>query len=116
MIGILDVGLVVPAAVAVGIGLRRGAPWAREAAYVVIGWFALVPAAVAAMAITMQVNGDPNATSGATVLFSVAAIVLTVGAVILYRLLFQTAPPPAQPDNEHISGSSPLDGRTISTP
>ena len=60
----------------------------------------------------MEVNGDPNATTGATVLFSVAAIVLTVGAVILYRPLCQTGPPPAQPDNEHISGSSPLDGRT----
>ncbi|MCH8899512.1 MAG: hypothetical protein IH942_03330 [Acidobacteria bacterium] len=109
MIGIIDVGLVVPAAVAAGIGLRRGAPWAREAAYVVIGWFALVPAAVAAMAITMQVNGNPNATTGATVLFGVAAIVLTVGAVILYRPLFQ----PRRPRHSQITNTSPARVRSM---
>ena len=54
-----------------------------------IGWFALVPAAVAAMAITMQLNDDPNATGGATALFVAAAMVFTVGAVVLYLPLFR---------------------------
>lgn len=89
LIGLLDVGLVVPAALAAGIGLRRGARWARKAAFAVIGWFALVPAAVAAMAITMQLNDDPNATGGATALFVAAAMVFTVGAVVLYLPLFR---------------------------
>ncbi|MEZ5175528.1 MAG: hypothetical protein R2823_04910 [Acidimicrobiia bacterium] len=88
LIGVLDLGVVVPAAVVAGIGLRRNASWARTAAYAVTGWFALVPASVAAMAITMQVNDDPNATTGATVLFSVAAVIFTVGAALLYRPLF----------------------------
>ncbi|MEZ5238321.1 MAG: hypothetical protein R2716_05045 [Microthrixaceae bacterium] len=88
LIGVLDLGLVVPAAVAAGIALRRGVAWAREASYAVIGWFALVPAAVAAMAITMEVNDDPNATTAATALFATAAVVFTVGAAALYVPMF----------------------------
>jgi len=88
LIGLLDLGVVVPAAVAAGIGLRLHAPWARTAAYAVIGWLALVPAAVAAMAITMQINDDSNATSGATAMFVVAAAVFTLGAASLYRPMF----------------------------
>jgi hypothetical protein len=85
LIGILDLGIVVPAAAAAAIALLRGTPRARIAAFTVIGWFALVPASVAAMAIAMEVNGDPNADSGITILFSVAAVVFTAGAAILFR-------------------------------
>lgn len=88
LIGILDLGLVVPAAVAGGIALLRGTEWARTAAYAVIGWFTLVPASVAAMAITMQVNGDPNADTAAVVIFGTAAVVFTLGAAVLYRPMF----------------------------
>ena len=88
LIGTLDLGLVVPAAVAAAIGLRIAARWARTASYAVIGWFTLVPASVAAMSITMQINGDPNANNSATVLFIVAGVVFTAGAVALYRSLF----------------------------
>ncbi len=90
LIGFLDLGVVVPAAVAAAVGLRRHRPWARTAAYAVIGWFALVPAAVAAMAIVMQVNDDPDATTGATVMFVVAAVVFTAAAAQLYRPVFGT--------------------------
>ena len=88
LIGILDLGLVVPAAVAAGVGLWGGAAWGRKAGYAVMGWFALVPAAVAAMAITMQLRGDPNAETATTVLFVVAASVFTFGAGLLYRPMF----------------------------
>ncbi len=102
LIGLLDLGLVVPAAVATGIALRRQRSWARTAAYAVIGWFALVPAAVAAMAVVMEVRDDPNATTGATVLFVVAATVFTLGAAWLYRPMFSSAstggPRPARID------------------
>jgi hypothetical protein len=91
LIGILDLGLVVPAAITGGIALRRGAEWSRTAAYAVIGWFALVPASVAAMAITMQVNDDPNAESAAVAIFTVAAAVFTLGAALLYRPMFEPA-------------------------
>lgn len=89
LIGMLDLGVVTPAGIAAGIALRRGATWARKAAYAVIGWFALVPAAVAAIAIVMQINDDAFASIGLTALFSIAAIVFTAGAVLLYRPMFE---------------------------
>lgn len=89
LIGFLDLGVVVPAAVVAAVGLRLHRDWARVLAYTVIGWFSLVPAAVAAMAVVMQVEGDPNASSGATALFCVAATVFTVGAAGLYRPMFR---------------------------
>ncbi|MCC6340156.1 MAG: hypothetical protein IT197_09305 [Acidimicrobiia bacterium] len=88
LVGLLDMGLIVPAAIATAAGLRRGLGWARRAGYAVIGWFSLVPASVAAMAVTMQVNGDPLATTSETVVTVVAALAFTAGAAALYRPLF----------------------------
>jgi hypothetical protein len=89
----LDLGVVTPAALAAAIGLRRGATWARTAAYAVIGWFSLVPISVFAMNVVMRVNDDPLVTTADTVVFGVAALVLTAGAVVLYRPLFAPDPP-----------------------
>ena len=89
LIGTLDLGLVVPAALAAAIGLRVGARWGRTAAYALIGWFALVPASVAAMSITMQINNDPNADPVMTALFLTAAFAFSAGALLLYRPLFR---------------------------
>ncbi|MGD9750928.1 MAG: hypothetical protein AB7W59_08030 [Acidimicrobiia bacterium] len=97
LIGVLDLGIIVPAATATAIALRRHHLWARTAAYAVIGWFALVPAAVAAMAIVMTINDDPNASTPATVTFVVAAAVFTVGAPALYRPILQPASRSQQP-------------------
>jgi hypothetical protein len=88
LVGFLDLGIIVPAALATTIGLRRGTSWARKAAYTVIGWFALVPASVAAMAITMQINDDPLATTANTIAMTAAALVFLPIAVLLYRPLF----------------------------
>lgn len=95
LIGFLDLGLVTVAAVSAGVGLRIGARWAREAAYAVIGWFALVPAAVAAMAIAMYANDDPASSPGAVWFFTIAGLVFTAGAALLYRPLFRREPRPA---------------------
>ena len=92
LIGVLDLGVIVPATITAAVGLRKHTTWARTASYAVIGWFALVPAAVAAMAVVMQINDDPNATTGATVMFVVAAIVFTIGALLLYRPMFRDGP------------------------
>jgi hypothetical protein len=91
-VGFLDLGMVVPAAIATTVALRRGAAWGRKAAYAVIGWFSLVPASVAAMAITMQINDDPLATTSNTVTMTVAALVFLPVAVLLYRPLFTQRP------------------------
>lgn len=88
LIAFLDLGVVTPAALAAATGLRAGTPWARTAAYAVIGWFALVPMSVAAMNVSMRAHDDPLVTTADTVLFGVAAVVFTAAAAWLYRPLF----------------------------
>jgi hypothetical protein len=84
-IAMLDLGVFLPATVAACVGLVRGTPWAHKALYTVVGWFALVGPAVAAMAITMYVNDDPNA-SGANVAFMTAlGLVFALVALFLFR-------------------------------
>jgi hypothetical protein len=87
VIAVLDLGLVVPAAVAVALALLRGAAWARRATYALIGWFATVPVSVAAMAITMVVRDDPEADGTAALGFTAVALVFLVVAALLYRPL-----------------------------
>ncbi|WP_255198473.1 hypothetical protein [Halorarius litoreus] len=84
---LLDLGVVLPVTVAVAVGLRRGAPWARTALYGVVGWYVLVPISVATMGVAMVVNGDPNAAVGRVVMFAVAALLFTAFAVYAYRPL-----------------------------
>lgn len=86
---LLDLGVVVPATIAVAIGVLRGAPWGTRAIYAVVGWFALVPSSVAAMAIVMLVNGDPRAAAGQAAMLSVAAIAFAGVAIHLYAPLFR---------------------------
>ena len=88
LVAFLDLAVVAPAAITAAVGLRRGAPWSRTAAYAVIGWFSLVPISVAAMNITMRINDDPLVTTLDSVLFGIAAAVFTLGAALLYRPLF----------------------------
>lgn len=83
LVATLDLGLVVPACVAVAIALLRRASWARLAAYALIGWFSLVPASVAAMAITMLLRDDPLGSVTTAVVMTSAGVVLTVAAVVL---------------------------------
>jgi hypothetical protein len=85
LIGILDLGLVVPAAIVAAVGLRLHADWGRLLSYGVVAWFALVPAAVAAMAVTMVLRSDPAASTAMAVFFVAAALAFTAGAVALYR-------------------------------
>jgi hypothetical protein len=88
-IAMLDLGIFLPATIAACVGLVRGAPWARKALYAVVGWFGLVGPAVAAMAITMYVNDDPNA-SGGNVAFMIAlGLASVMFALVLFRPLFR---------------------------
>ena len=93
IIAFLDLAIVTPAAVAVGVGMLRGVAWGRKGLYAIAGWFALVPPSVAAMAITMVVNDDPLASEAGAIMFAVAAVVLALVALRLYWPLFQTAAP-----------------------
>ena len=44
------------------------------------------------MAVVMQIEDDPNASTGATGVFVLAAIAFTVGAASLYRPMLHTRP------------------------
>jgi hypothetical protein len=85
---LLDVGIVLPATIAVGVGLLAEAGWAHKAMYVVIGWWALVPPSVAAMALAMIARDDPYANAGQAVVFVLGALVFAAFAVGLFRPLF----------------------------
>ena len=88
VVKLMDLGIVVPTLTAVGVGLLRGADWAHKAAYGALGWFALLGSSVAAMAVVMQVNGDPAASAVNTIAFGFFALVgLTVAVRLLRPLL-----------------------------
>lgn len=84
---LLDLGVVLPASVATVRGLRLGRSWAGTALHALVGWFALVPPSVLAMAITKHVQDDPLASVADTAMFGVATAAYLVAAVLLYRPL-----------------------------
>ena len=87
LVKFMDLGLVTPAAVTVGIGMLSGRSWARRPAYAIVGGYALLGMSVAAMAVTMFLSGDPDGSLGLT-LGSITAAALLVGvAGALYRPL-----------------------------
>jgi len=90
-IATLDLGVFLPATVAACIGLFRGELWAQKLTYAVVGWYGLVGVAVAAMAITMDVNDDPNASGGNTVLMVTLGVAFALLAFAVYRPLARRA-------------------------
>ena len=57
----MDLGLIVPLALATGAGLLRGSRAALKAAYALSGGLTLLGALVTAMAVVMQASDDPSA-------------------------------------------------------
>lgn len=88
LVKFMDLGLVVPALVAIGIGVLRSFDWAAKAKYAAVGWVALLGSSVAGMAIVMQMTADPAATVANTIAFSLFALVGLATAVVIYRPLF----------------------------
>ena len=86
---LLDLGVVVPATVAAGVALLRGTPGGDRAPYAVLGWFALVPPSVAAMAVVMLVRDDPYASLATTALLTVASVVFAGATVAMFRPLLR---------------------------
>jgi hypothetical protein len=78
---LLDLGVVVPCTIGAALLVMVGAASAQRACYAVIGWFALVPPSVAAMAAVMWVRDDPHASMPTLVMLAAAAAVF--GAVAL---------------------------------
>lgn len=86
----MDLGLVVPALLAVGWGTLRGSHGATKGKYAAVGWMAMLGTAVAGMAIVMQATGDPAATTANTIVFTVFAVVGLNIALLVFRPLFAT--------------------------
>ena len=84
-----DLGIVVPAALTVGIGLLRRQVWARKPAYAILGAYVLIGWSVAGMGWSMVISGDPDASVAMVVSVSGIACAGAVFAYFLYRPLFR---------------------------
>ncbi|GAA2688022.1 hypothetical protein [Actinoplanes palleronii] len=105
LVKFMDLGIVVPAAITVGIGTLRHRPWARRPMYAMLGAYTLIGASVTGMAITMAVRHDPDAS--ATVVVGATVMVTALAAVTgyLYRPLLRRAPsPPAASSRRRPAG------------
>ena len=88
---LLDLGFIVPITIATGVGLLIRQPLATKALYGVVGWFALMPPSVAAMAIVKVVRDDPVADAGDTVVILAVSFIFAAVAIWLYAPLFRRA-------------------------
>lgn len=88
---LLDLGIVVPCTIAAGVALIRGADVGQRALYAVVGWFALVPPSVAAMALVMWLRGDPHASISTVAMLGVAALAFAAIAWHTVRPLLGSA-------------------------
>lgn len=86
-----DLGIVVPAALTVGIGLLRHQPWARKPAYAILGGYVLLGWSVAGMAWSMLLGGDSDASVAMVAGFTGISAAGTVFGYFLYRPLFRNA-------------------------
>ena len=84
-----DLGIVVPAALTVGIGLLKRQVWARKPAYAILGAYVLIGWSVAGMGWSMLISGDPDASVAMAVAVTGIASAGAVFAYFLYRPLFR---------------------------
>jgi len=110
-IALLDLGLALPATVAVCIGVRAGARWAQKGLYAIVAWYALVGAAVAAMAVAMY------ARDGASISVAQMAVMSVLGAALVALAVLLHAPLLRRRNEPRADGPStaPFDEVTISS-
>ena len=87
LVKLMDLGIIVPAAVAVGIGALRHREWARKPVYAILGAYTLIGASVAAMGITMSMRDDPDASVATVLGMSLLALLLAAVTYYIYRPL-----------------------------
>jgi hypothetical protein len=97
LVKFMDLGIVVPAAITVGVGALRRRPWARKPVYALLGAYTLIGSSVAGMAITMAVRHDPDASLATAVGSTLMATLLAAVTVYVYRPLFRGAGADARP-------------------
>ena len=89
LVKLMDLGIVVPAAIVIGIGALRHRPWARKPVYAVLGVYALIGASVAGMAITMALRHDPDTSTATLIGMTLLATALAAVTWYVYRPLFR---------------------------
>jgi hypothetical protein len=94
---LLDLGLVVPVTLVAAGAAWRGSGLALPATYAVVGWFALVPPSVAAMAVVMLVGDDRYASVPTTLLLVAVAAATSVVAFRMSRVLLGALAAPKVP-------------------
>jgi hypothetical protein len=87
----MDLGIIAPASLLMGIGLLRRRSWARAPAAAVLGGYALLGWSVAAMGWSMVRAGAVDASLGISIGSTAVAAAVTGYAVALYRPLFRRA-------------------------
>jgi hypothetical protein len=87
----MDLGVIAPASLLMGIGLLRRRSWARAPATAVLGGYALLGWSVAAMGWSMVRGGAADAPLGVSIGATALAATVTGYAVSLYRPLFRRA-------------------------
>ncbi|PNI09736.1 hypothetical protein CXX84_05750 [Arthrobacter sp. AFG7.2] len=88
MVKLMDLGIIVPAAIASGIGLLLGARWALKIMYPLLTGYAFLAASVASMAVVMYVKGDPDASLTLMAAFLAFALLFAGLALMIYRPFF----------------------------
>jgi hypothetical protein len=87
----MDLGLIAPASLLMGVGLLRRRSWARAPASAVLGGYALLGWSVAAMGWSMVRGGAVDASVGLAAASTAVAAAVTGYAVALYRPFFRRA-------------------------
>jgi hypothetical protein len=113
LVKLMDLGIIVPAAVAVGIGALRHREWARKPVYAILGAYTLIGASVAGMGITMSLRDDPDASVATLVGMTLLAVLLTAVTCYVYRPLFRRVSAPPGPSAPGISAPAHLERSTV---
>jgi hypothetical protein len=85
MVKLMDLGIVVPVAVATGLGLLRGRGWARRAAYPLLTGYTCLAVSVTAMASVMLARHDPDASVALLTGFGAFTVALVALTITAYR-------------------------------
>jgi hypothetical protein len=110
VIKLFDLGFVVPAALAVGIGLLRGHLASIKAAFGLIGFLTCMAGAVAGMAIAMELKGDPSSQPMVIVILLPITAGLALATISLLRTI-----DPARISSPPAHGKRPA-ARSLRTP
>jgi hypothetical protein len=87
LVKLMDLGIIVPVAVATAVALWKKSALVPRVAYAVVGGYTLLACSVTGMAVTMWLRDDPDSSLVMVIAFAVFAIALAGLSAALYRPL-----------------------------